>query len=67
MKFDLDVNETRISATSLSEVDGSEVRIHVSIPWAVFGISAPTAPIRQPSVQLPLVNIEGQSQEISNG
>jgi len=67
LKFDLDLNETRISATSVTNFDGAEIRVHVSIPWVAFGISAPPAQIKQPSVQLPLVDIENVAQEVTNG
>ena len=67
MKFDLDINESRISATSTSTVDNSEVRIHVSLPWALFGFSPPTNVTAHATTQLPLVLCEPVVEEKVNG
>ena len=67
MKFDLDINESRISATSTSTVDDSEVRIHVSLPWALFGFSPPTNVVSPATTQMPLVLCEPVAEEKANG
>lgn len=36
MKFDIDVNESRINACSTMDINGAEVRINVSLPWLLL-------------------------------
>lgn len=67
MKFDIDINENRISATSTSYLEDSEVRIHVSLPWALFGMAAPAPKTTPPTVQIPLNIAENSSEEIEHG
>ena len=67
MKFDLDINESRISATSTSVVNTAEVKIHVSLPWALFGFTPPANQFTPATTQMPLVLCEPVAEEKANG
>lgn len=54
MKFDIEVTEQRINATSTLNIDGAEIRVNLNFPWALLGATQPqvTAPSTQTTLPI---------------
>lgn len=52
MKFDIEVTEQRINATSTLSIDGAEIRVNLNFPWAMLGVAQPK--VTAPSTQIAL-------------
>jgi hypothetical protein len=66
LKFDLEVTETRVSATSTFSLEGAEIRINLNVPWETIGFSV-TPQVKEPVVQTTLALVTDNQEISANG